>query len=281
MDGIILIDKEKGITSFKAVDLLKRQFKLDKVGHSGTLDPMATGLLIAMINKATKINEYLDYVKEYKIEVTFGIETDTCDIEGKTVKEFPVPDNLSSKLPAILLSFTGDIMQKPPAFSAIKKNGEKLYDLARRGEFVDVALRKVRINEIKLLSISGDKASMVVSCSGGTYMRSLARDLGQALGSAAVLSSIERTKIGKFSVNNSFKISGLDTLEDKIIPINEALYEMQKLILSGDDFRKVSNGVPVKNNTGLESGVVKMVYENNVIAIGEISANEVKIKRGI
>src|SRR5208337_4330703 len=148
MDGIILINKQKGITSFKTVDFIKKKFNLEKIGHSGTLDPMATGLLIGMINKATKINEYLDYDKEYEIEITFGKETDTCDAEGRVVRQAPVPDNLMEKIKNIIPSFTGEIMQKPPAFSALKKDGEKSYILARKGIAVELIPRSVRINKI-------------------------------------------------------------------------------------------------------------------------------------
>ncbi len=281
MDGIILINKQKGITSFKTVDYLKKKFKLEKIGHSGTLDPMATGLLIAMINKATKINEYLDYDKEYEIEITFGKETDTCDTDGKVIRQAPVPDNLEEKIKSIIPSFTGEIMQKPPVFSALKKDGEKSYNLARKGIAVEITPRRVRINKITLAACNMDKVNLTVSCAGGTYMRSLARDMGEVLGSAAVLSSIYRTKIGKFLVNDSYKTEMLDTLDNKIISINNALYEMTAIDLKAQEYKKVSNGAAIENSTSLKSGNVKIVYNNNVVAIGEIDGNKIKIKRGL
>lgn len=281
MDGIILINKEKGITSFKTVDFLKKKFNLKKIGHTGTLDPMATGLLLVMINKATKINEYIDYDKEYEIEITFGKETDTCDTDGKVIRQAPVPDNLCEKIKGIIPSFTGEIMQKPPAFSALKKDGEKSYNLARQGIAMEITPRQVRINKITQMACHTDKVNLIVSCAGGTYMRSIARDMGEALGSAAVLSSIHRTKIGKFSVNESYKPGILDNLDNKIIPVNDALYEMAAIDLNEQEYKKISHGVAIENSSTLKSGNLKMLYDNNVVAIGEIDGNKIKIKRGI
>jgi len=281
MDGIILINKQKGITSFKTVDFIKKKFNLEKIGHSGTLDPMATGLLIGMINKATKINEYLDYDKEYEIEITFGKETDTCDAEGRVVRQAPVPDNLMEKIKNIIPSFTGEIMQKPPAFSALKKDGEKSYILARKGIAVELIPRSVRINKITPTDFQTDKVKLVISCAGGTYMRSVARDMGEALGSAAFLSSINRAKIGKFTVNDSYTIDSLDTLDNRIISINDALYEIAAVDLNELEYKKVLNGVAIENSSALKSGNIKMVYNNYVAAIGTIDGNKIKIRRGI
>lgn len=282
MDGIILLYKEKGVTSFQAVSELKKKLLLNKIGHSGTLDPMAEGLLIALINNATKVNEYINYEKEYEIEIKFGIQTNTDDMEGEIINTAPVPDNIWQKIKNILPHFKGTIKQVPPAYSAIKKNGKKYYEMARAGQEFEIEPRKVTINSIDLISAENDRAMLRVRCAGGTYMRALARDIGEKLDSVATLSYIKRTRIGNFSANDAKKISEIDALEGHLIPLAEAIYDMPAVLMDKDDYSKIKNGNPIDNKMNLKEGTtVKMIYNGNVIAIGEVGTGWVKVIRGI
>jgi tRNA pseudouridine55 synthase len=281
MDGILLINKEKGPTSFGAIEQVKRKFKLTKIGHSGTLDPLAKGLLMVLIGKATKISDYLPSDKEYEMEVTFGKATNTDDAEGDVINESPVPADLEPKIKALLPGFTGEIVQVPPKFSAIKKDGQKLYELARAGKEVVPEPRTVTVHSIELLECGVDKASLKVSCSSGTYMRSIARDLGEKLGTCGFLSGLTRTKIGEFTLKQSHMTSELSTLEGNLISMREILYAMPEIILSQENYGRVKNGMIIDNLTFNKSGFVKMVYENELIAIGQIKYGKIYVKRGI
>lgn len=281
MDGIVLLNKEKGPTSFDTIDRLKHKFKLAKVGHGGTLDPMGQGLLIVLIGKGTKISDYLPDDKEYEIEAMFGKRTDTEDLEGTVVEEKPVPENLEAKIIEAIPSFLGEIMQVPPAYSAIKKDGKKLYELARAGKEVNPEPRKVFIKSIDLLSVGSGVAKLKVICATGTYMRSLVRDIGQKTGSCAVLSALNRTRIGTFSVQDAYRVDALESLEGKVIPIINALYDLPAVILNSGMYEKVKNGMQVNHSLKMISGICKLVYGNDVVAIGQIFGGVVKVKRGI
>ncbi|HRU38324.1 MAG TPA: tRNA pseudouridine(55) synthase TruB [Candidatus Goldiibacteriota bacterium] len=281
MDGILLISKEKGPTSFDTIEQLKRKFKLKKIGHAGTLDPMAEGLLIALVGKATKLSDYMPDEKVYEIEVLFGKRTNTDDLEGETVEEKPVPDGLEALIKQAIPSFTGVISQVPPAFSAIKKDGKKLYELARAGVEVKPEPRQVTINSISLISVSGNTAKLSVSCMTGTYMRSLARDLGEKAGSCGVLAGLKRTSIGKFSVNEAQKASEIDDIQKALVPVMNALYDLPPVILNQNMLEKVKNGMQVNHSLRQISGLCKMVHGNDVVAIGQIFGGVVKVKRGL
>jgi tRNA pseudouridine55 synthase len=281
MDGIVLIDKEKGPTSFDIVNTIKHRFKISKIGHGGTLDPAGEGLLIVILGKATKISDYLPDDKEYEIEAMFGKRTDTEDLEGEVVEEKPVPENLETKIREVIPSFLGDTMQIPPAYSAIKKDGKKLYELARAGKEVNPEPRKIFIKSIDIVSVEANIAKLKVVCATGTYMRSLVRDIGEKTGSCAVLSALKRTRIGTFSIKDAFKLGALDSLEGKVIPIVNALYDMPVVILNSGMLEKVKNGMTVNHSLKMLSGLVKMVFGNDVVAIGEVFGGVVKVKRGI
>ena len=281
MDGIVLLDKEKGPTSFDVINTIKHRFKISKIGHGGTLDPAGEGLLIALLGKATKISDYLPDDKEYAIEAMFGKRTDTEDLEGEVVEEKPVPENLEAKIKEVIPSFLGDTMQIPPAYSAIKKDGKKLYELARAGKEVNPEPRKIFIKSIDLVSVGSNIAKLKVVCATGTYMRSLVRDIGEKTGSCAVLSALKRTRIGTFKIEDAFKIGTLDSLEGKVIPIVNALYDMPVVLLNSGMYEKVKNGMTVNHSLKIMSGLVKMVYGNDVVAIGEVFGGVVRVKRGI
>lgn len=209
--GVILnIDKPAGWTSFDVVRKVRSLTNVKKVGHSGTLDPMAVGVLLVCTGKATKrVQQLQELEKEYEAEILLGVETDTLDITGNTVTITPVPDQLGSMLPKILSHFIGDILQVPPMVSALKKEGKPLYKLARQGIHVPLEPRSVRIDDIRLLDYHDSRFRIRVRCSRGTYIRSLARDIGIRLGSSGTLASLVRTRIGPYARTEAWTIPKL------------------------------------------------------------------------
>jgi tRNA pseudouridine55 synthase len=281
MDGILLVNKEKGPTSFGVIEQIKRRFKVEKIGHSGTLDPLATGLLMVLVGKATKINEYLPDNKVYEMEITFGKSTNTDDAEGEVIKESAVPDGIEELVKTALPFFTGDITQIPPKFSAIKKDGVKLYELARAGKEVNPEPRQVKIDSIELISSGQDKVNLRVACGSGTYMRSLARDLGEKIGSCAFLSGLVRTKIGEFSITQSHKIGEIEDLNNALIPITSALINIPSLALNQENYGRIKNGMTIDSTLPYKSGYCLLTYENQAAAIGQIKYGKIYVKRGI
>lgn len=212
---VLLIDKPLNWTSFQAVNKIrwhiKQRFKIKKikVGHSGTLDPLATGLLIICCGKETKnINTYQGQIKEYTGTFTIGATTPSYDLETEVDKTYPTDHISETSVKETTQQFIGTIQQKPPIFSAIKKDGKRLYELARKGETTEIKSREVTISEFEITNINFPKVDFRVVCSKGTYIRSLAYDFGLALNSGAHLSALRRTKIGNFSVDNSLTIDG-------------------------------------------------------------------------
>lgn len=203
ISGILLIDKPSGITSFKAVEIVKRKLQVKKAGHTGTLDPLATGLLMVLFGKATKLQSvFLKKDKTYKTKIRLGLGTDTDDITGKVINSGP-SDISETRLGEVLNTFQGRISQTPPQFSAIKIAGKKMYDLARKGIAVDIPPRQVHIHSIEILSFEGNSFDIMVKCSSGTYIRSLARDIGKALGTFAVVEELVRTEIHPFMLSDA------------------------------------------------------------------------------
>lgn len=212
---VLLIDKPLHWTSFQAVNKIrwhiKQRFKIKKikVGHAGTLDPLATGLLIICCGKETKnINIYQGQIKEYTGTFTIGATTPSYDLETEVDKTYPTDHISETLVKETIQQFLGTIQQKPPIFSAIKKDGKRLYELARKGETTEIKSREVAISEFEITNINFPKVDFRVVCSKGTYIRSLAYDFGLALNSGAHLSALRRTKIGNFSVDNSLTIDG-------------------------------------------------------------------------
>lgn len=214
MNGILLVDKPCDFTSHDVVAKLRGILHERRIGHSGTLDPMATGLLVLFIGRATRAVQFAEnHEKEYIAGLRTGIVTDTQDITGAVLKTCDRTVS-SEELCAVLPDFTGDIMQIPPMYSAIKVNGKKLYDIARRGGEVERKSRPVTIRELALLGEENGDYLLRVHCSKGTYVRTLCHDIGERLGTGAALSSLRRTKCGGFSVNNSLTIDEIRQLTD-------------------------------------------------------------------
>lgn len=216
LDGqVLLIDKPLEWTSFQAVNKIrwhiKKQFNLKKikVGHAGTLDPLATGLLILCTGKQTKnIETYQGQIKEYTGTIVLGATTPSYDLETEINQTFPTKHLTKELLVETTKQFTGKILQKPPIFSAIKKDGKRLYELARKGQETEIKAREVEVKEFEITRFENNQVDFRIVCSKGTYIRSIAHDFGQALNSGGHLSALRRTKIGEFSIENALSIDG-------------------------------------------------------------------------
>ena len=229
-EGVLLVDKPQGITSHDVVDRLRRKLQMKRIGHAGTLDPMATGLLIMLVGKATKVSQFLISLdKSYEGTILFGIETDSHDADGEVVNETPLPEPLDEQLLLnSMKEFLGDQYQTPPMFSAKKVAGVPLYKLARKGKTVEREPRFIRISSLKLLAWDPPEAKFSMSCSKGTYVRTLAHDLGKKIGCGAHLNNLRRTQIDRFSVTEASTLEaiGQTSLADfsrLLIPVRQAV----------------------------------------------------------
>lgn len=252
MDIIIALNKPKDITSQDAVTKVKKNLKVKKAGHTGTLDPMATGLLLVCIDKATRLATYFSSLdKEYRAVLKLGEATDTQDAYGKVISKTESVEIDKSIIEETLKSFKGKILQQPPMYSALKHEGQPLYKLARKGIEVDRKLREVTINEIELLNIECLYVTFRVACSKGTYIRTLCDDIGKKLGVGAHLFELERTVIGPFRIEESLTFEELqnadtDAPSKGIYSINRALSWMLELRVNFQMMRAVTHGNPVK-----------------------------------
>lgn len=241
MLGIVLIDKPLGITSHDVIARLRRRFQTRRIGHAGTLDPLATGLLVVAVGPATRFLQYLPLEpKEYVGTVRFGIETTTQDAEGSIVAEKAVPSDLLLKVESALPQFKGAIQQIPPLYSAVKKEGKPLYVYARRGEDVEREARNVFISEVEVLGQVGNDIDVRVVCSGGTYMRTWAHDLGQQLGCGAHLCALRRTRVGKFLLEDAVTLE--EVVESDLWPLSEALPPVPLVELNSRQVEAVRHG---------------------------------------
>ncbi len=229
-EGILLVDKPSGITSHDVVDRLRRKLKMKKIGHAGTLDPLATGLMIMLIGKATKVSQFLISLdKSYEGSFELGVETDSQDSDGEVVRKSPVPQELSQeKIAREMKSFLGDQYQTPPMFSAKKIDGTPLYKLARKGRTVEREPRFVRINHLLLTEWDSPVGSFSISCSKGTYVRTVFHDLGQRLGCGGHLTCLRRTKIDDFSIGDAKSLDeieqmGYGEVQSALIPTYQAV----------------------------------------------------------
>lgn len=244
-DGILLINKPPEISSFQTLSFVKKVFGTKKIGHCGTLDPFADGLLIACVNQATKIAQYLEgQDKEYIATIQLGIQTDTGDRTGTIVQTMDVPPLSYSILLQVLQSFLGKQTQIPPMYSALKVDGKKLYELARQGKIIERAARSIHIYEIELLNFEEQSLQIRVRCSKGTYIRTLAEDIGKKLNTVAHLIHLTRTKIGEFSLDNAISPNSV-VLED-LISIPKALSIFPHYEANREIKDKIYHGMPLK-----------------------------------
>jgi len=287
-NGVLNIYKPKGYTSHDIVNKVRRIAGMKKVGHTGTLDPMAEGVLPVCLGKATRIAEYLTgEEKEYIAEVTLGAETDTLDADGEVIKECPIPELREALLQEAFKKFIGDLVQIPPMYSAIKKEGKPLYKYAREGLEFELPGRNITINYINLISFEGKMFKIRVGCSKGTYIRSLARDLGNELGSCGYLSSLIRSKSGNFTIANAVTLETLqeEGVEKHLISIDEAIPQFISVHLDEENSKKASLGnFVILDETNykdvFDSEMVKIfAFDGSVIGLGVLESRVLKPKK--
>ncbi len=300
LNGWLALDKPAGMTSTQALGAARRILGAAKAGHGGTLDPLATGILPLAFGEATKTVAYvMDAAKRYRFTIKWGEQTSTDDREGQVIATSPVrpsPEHIKAALP----SFVGRIMQTPPAYSAIKVDGERAYDLARAGEVVELAAREVEINEFTLIQLDdSDHATFEVACGKGTYVRSLARDLAVKLGTVGHLTALRRLKVGRFTEENAIS---LDSLTQKVqntpaaqllLPIETALDDIPALSLTEQEAQwlRLGRRISLLQFTGRERLLalpeparhghcpVVALYAGKTVALGEVVAGEFRAVR--
>ena len=260
--GIINIHKEKGYTSHDVVAKLRGIVGQKKIGHTGTLDPDATGVLPVCFGKATKLCDMLtDKDKTYETVMLLGKTTDTQDITGTVIAEQPFEHLNSEIVKEKVLSFVGDYQQVPPMYSALKVNGKKLYELAREGIEIERKARPVSIFAIDILEVRLPRVKMRVSCSKGTYIRTLCHDIGQALGCGAIMQSLVRTKSGRFDIKDSVTFEDFEVSPEKYIISPDMLFDnLPEYIANEEETKKIKNGIRIKINS--ENGINYRVYSN-------------------
>lgn len=279
--GFLNIYKPVGMTSHDVVAVLRRITKIKQIGHTGTLDPFAQGVLPVCIGKSTRLIEYLPDDKEYIATVQFGSATTTYDVEGEVTF---TSDKKISAIDIDLKPFEGEIEQFPPIYSAIKVNGKKLYEYAREGKEVEIKPRNVTIEKIELKNFNEQtqQAEILIKCSKGTYIRSIAHDLGQNLGVGAHLIKLVRTQAGKFRVENSVQLDGINVKENLINPLR--MFDLPILSVNDDELERIRHGVSIEtpqNSTVLTSNdrFVVLEYNDDVVAIGMIDGKTIKAKK--
>ena len=266
MDGVLVVDKPPGMTSHDVVDAVRRRLKTRKVGHAGTLDPDATGILLLGVGKATRFLAYAQAApKRYVAGARFGSSTTTQDASGDVVATAD-PDFSEAQLGNALASLTGEIDQVPPMVSAVKVGGEKLYEKARRGEEVERAARRVTVYELKLLKHDPEsaQATLEVLCSGGTYVRTLIHDLGQALDCGAHMTSLRRTETGGFTEMDAVALDAVD--DSALRPVGDAVRELPRLDVDAETATAVSHGKPLELDAPAP-GPVAVFHDDRLIAV--------------
>ena len=276
MNGLLLVNKESNITSSDVVIKVRKLLNIRKVGHTGTLDPLASGLLILTVGNATRIQELItEKDKEYIATMKLGIKTDTYDTEGKILDQKEVPNNLN--IEEVLNSYIKKYNQEVPIYSSIKVNGKKLYEYARENIEVELPKREVEIKDIKLLSINNNEVTFKCKVSKGTYIRSLINDIGKTLGTYATMTKLIRTKIDNFSLDNSYTLEDIEKGNYKLISIEEIL-DYPKIEIDDDLYKKISNGVVLDNTFNIKDKVL-FIYNSNVKAIYYNDNNKLKVYR--
>ena len=282
MDGIIIINKEKGYTSQDIVSKVKKILNIKKAGHTGTLDPMAEGVLPILLGNYTKMSKYLiEHDKSYVATIKLGQKRDTGDLEGNVIEEKNIDTFSNKDVEKVLNSFIGITMQKPPIYSAIKINGKKLYEYAREGKNVDIPLRKIEIYDIGLISFDYDEIVFKVKCSKGTYIRTLCEDISLKLNTIGYMKKLVRTEVDKFNIENAITLSELQNNKEKIKE-NKAFITMEEYFnylarIDLDEEIKYLNGqlIPFQ----LDDGIYNIYSQEKYLGIGVVKNG--KLKRDI
>jgi len=282
LEGIVLIDKEEGVTSSGVVQRVRRILSIRKAGHAGTLDPFATGLLIVLLGQGTKLSSYLmSAEKSYSATLRLGIETDTLDPTGQVVRTRPVPALKQEFIREQARRLVGEIEQVPPDYSALRVNGQRAYRMARKGIKVGLEKRKVTVSSLRITSVDLPHVTLEVACSKGTYIRSLAADLGEQLGTGGHLTALRRLSCGSFTVRDAVRIvdgeaaSSPGTLRERTIPLGEALPHMREIRMDPRMALKIRNGYqpewtdvfPGSDPPGPDGDHIRLLEGMNLIAV--------------
>jgi len=284
VDGLILLNKPSGMSSNRALQLVRRLINARKAGHTGSLDPAATGMLPLCFGEATKVCAYmLEADKSYRVTAKLGSATDTGDADGKIVDSADVPDLSADEWNEILQGFCGSSTQIPPMYSALKKDGKRLYELARKGEVVEREPRAIRIDKIELLEHAGNRLVFRVACSKGTYIRVLVEDIAKKAGTIAHTSRLHRETVGDFESTKMLDMSALEALAEEgmeqvraaLLPADIALLDMPAISVSTADGARFSGGQALEVPAGSDSGLAR-VYDagqERFLGVGELSGN--------
>lgn len=262
MFGLLNVDKPAGLTSRDAVNRVQRLVKPHKVGHAGTLDPLATGVLVIAIGQATRLVEYIQRMpKTYQATFLLGRTSDTEDVAGNVVELLNPTVPTEEQLQAVLPSFLGTIQQRPPDFSALKIAGERAYKLARRGASVDLVPRPIEIHALEITRYVYPELRLLVQCGSGTYIRSLGRDLAMSLGTGAVMSALRRLAIGSFRADDGVTLDQLSprVIEDRLLPSTLAISQMEQIVIDADEATRLIRGQSIINRFGIAAEEIAAV----------------------
>lgn len=280
MNGFLLLDKPSGISSFKAIKMVQKKLDIKKIGHCGTLDPLATGMLPLVINEGTKYAQYISSShKAYEVTIQFGLSSDTYDIEGEITKKRNIGHLSKELINQFLTQLTGKISQQPPKFSAIKVNGQRAYSLARAGSTFELAKREVDIKCFNLLDLDDTVARFFVHCSKGTYIRSLIHDLGEMIGCGAIMTQLKRFWVNPFQDNPMYSIEEINT--SHIIPIEHIFKHKIHLTQAETNTIQTGGSIEQKGHENLSNNEPLALLDPNktFIGIAVIKENEIRPKR--
>lgn len=275
--GLLLVDKPAGITSHDVVSIIRRSAHTRRVGHAGTLDPFATGLLVVLVGRGTRLMPFVDgEPKVYDARIAFGAETDTDDATGETVREAPLPT--ANRIDDAIAQLTGEIDQVPPAYSAKQVGGTRAYAAARRGKPIELPPARVVIHRWEVLSRGDASLSARITCSGGTYIRALARDLGRLTDSAAHLAALRRLKSGNFDVADASTVDAIRAGDFELRPLREAIPSLPTRMLMDADLARVLHGNPVIDEQASLDRVALLDDRGDLVAVAERSGIELRPK---
>ena len=283
IDGLLLLNKPSGMTSNRALQVVRRLLNAKKAGHTGSLDPSATGMLPLCFGEATKVCAYLlDADKTYRVTARLGTATDTGDADGKEIAMAAVPDLSADDWNSILQEFDGESQQIPPMYSALKKDGKRLYELARKGEIVERQPRTIQVNEITLLEVAGPRLVFRVSCSKGTYVRTLVEDIARRAGTVAHTVRLHRESVGHFAAADMVDLATVEalaevdpeSLKDRLLPPDVALSELPAVTLDRDAGVRFSGGQAIAGTFGVDKGLVRVYGADRAfLGVGELQAD--------
>jgi tRNA pseudouridine55 synthase len=282
VDGLLLLNKPSGITSNRALQIVRRLLNAQKAGHTGSLDPAATGMLPLCFGEATKVCAYLlDADKSYRVTAKLGSATDTGDADGQEIETAAVPELTEERWNEVLQGFCGDSTQIPPMYSALKKDGKRLYELARKGETVEREPRAIRIDEISLLELAGNRLVFRVSCSKGTYIRVLVEDIARHVGTVAHTARLHRETVGDFTSAKMLDMAtlealaeqGLEPLRAELLPADVALGRMPEVRISEEEALRFCGGQAVAAEAGGQTGLARVYAAGKrFLGVGELAA---------